>query len=455
VTGEHHRDRPAPAAARPPAVVDDPSAGPLLTEAQLAAERAALAVAAAPEVADALAELRPELAAGEVGRTADGQARLDRALQHWARSLAFRHASSDPSDTAFVWSVDETPRSSPGHAWPGAGIGGVGNPDNVYRSAFLDGRATYEVTGRRAPNGSAHFSLEVAPQEPGGLELVPVAGNEADLGTQLGILTVDDLEIDADGVFRVTVGPDAPSDGRTHIRTRPGHLAVTHRDTLTDWSQAPNALSIRRVAGDVPADRPDLATLVARTIETLPGWIGFWGAFRGFFLGVPEPNRAVDPLVREGGWGLASGGRFSLGPDDVLLVTTARSEAVYAGFQVADPWMMVDDPRNVQLSLNGAQVDVSPDGTITHAIAPRDPGLANWLDTGGTGTGWFMLRWQWSGSAPSGPDGLVLDSRVVDRADLDRAVPAGVARVGADERAARLRARRADYDARLGPAPTR
>ncbi|HEY9721940.1 MAG TPA: hypothetical protein V6D47_07985, partial [Oscillatoriaceae cyanobacterium] len=179
--------------------------GPLLTDAQLAAEQLSLRIAQAPEVEAAKARLRSDLLADEVGRTRDGEATLDRAIDNWARALALRLACSDLANPHFIWSVDETPRESRGYYWPGAGLGGVGNPDNVYRTAFLDGESSYEVIGRRAANGSGHFSLELTRQEAARLQLRPVEGNEADLGDQVGILTISDLEIQADGTFRVTI----------------------------------------------------------------------------------------------------------------------------------------------------------------------------------------------------------------------------------------------------------
>jgi hypothetical protein len=419
----------------------------LLTEAQLAAERITLRIAAAPEVVAAKAGIRSKLLEEPVGRTHDGAARIDYALDQWARSLALRHAAADFSNPQFIWSVDETPRKSADHHWAGAGIGGVGNPDNVYRTAFIDGSATYEVAGQRATLGSGHFSLELTRQEPGRFELRPAEGNEADLGDQLGILTINDLDIADDGSFRVTIGPREENDGRSRLRSAAGILSLNHRDTLTDWSQLPNRLSIRHVAGGQPDSLPGEAVLIERTAAGLPAFVDFWGVFRDYFLGAPAPNMVAGPVVRDGGWGLAAGGRFELDEDEVLLIKTAPSDAIYTGFQIADPWMMVGTLPDVQNSLNGNQIVADADGGTTYVIAARDPGLANWLDTGGGREGWFMLRWQWLG-ARGNQDQLVRSARLARPSELDGVAP-DVVRVSKTERAHQLRARQIGYDHRL------
>lgn len=424
---------------------------PLLTAAQARIEQLVLAIEHAPPLQAAKARARTALLAEPAGQSPHGAARLDRALDHWVRSLAQRHAATDLQHPAFIWVCDETPRNMLGYAWPGAGIGGLANPDNVYRAAFVDGSARYEVTGQVAGNHPAHFSLELARQEPGRMLLTPAPGNEADLGDQQGILTIADIRTDEEGRFRVTVGPDAGDD--QHIRSAPGTLTLNHRDTLADWSQRPNRLAIRRIdgaatgapAGEPLCGAPDRDDIIGRTARDFEGFLAFWTGFRNYFMGAPAPNIVAGPVVRDGGWGLAAGGRYRLAEDEVLLIRVVQTDAPYASIQAGDPWMMVGSSRETQNSLNRSQTVVSTDGTITYAIAPDDPGLANWIDTAGSGEGWFMLRWQWPGARKDDPR-LVREARVVKRQDIDATLP----RVTATERSAQRSRRRDDYDRRLG-----
>jgi hypothetical protein len=51
----------------------------------------------------------------------------------------------------------------------------------------------------------------------------------------------------------------------------------------------------------------------------------------------------------------------------------------------------------------------APDGRVTLIIAPRDPGYANWVSTGGMHDGLFIIRWQ---GLPEGSRGSELLSAV-------------------------------------------
>jgi hypothetical protein len=50
-------------------------------------------------------------------------------------------------------------------------------------------------------------------------------------------------------------------------------------------------------------------------------------------------------------------------------------------------------------SLNLSQVTPNPDGILTLVVVPKDPGVANWLDTTGLHEGTLFVSWQ----KPPGP----------------------------------------------------
>ena len=58
------------------------------------------------------------------------------------------------------------------------------------------------------------------------------------------------------------------------------------------------------------------------------------------------------------------------------------------------------DCANRQTSLNLAQAEREPDGSIRIVLAHRDPGAANWLDTIGHRTGALTLRFTRAGAKP-------------------------------------------------------
>lgn len=423
---------------------------PLATEIQRDSELAALRIVASAVVRAAKADVRHTLADDPLAATPDGAALLDRAVDFWALSLAMREVIGDPLRPAFNWPIEDTPRDWLGHHFPGASVGGVANPDNIYRNAFLDGSRRYAVRGKRHPNGPTSFSLELASQSPGQFMLAPAGGKlEADLGDQLGILTQREIVLDDDGVFRVTLGPE-PADGlRNHLQTKPGPLALNHRDTLDDWRQVPNALEIELLGAEPDTPPLDEAELIRRTAADLPGYVAFWTPFRRQFLGAPPPNSVSPVFPRDGGWGYAAGGRFALAEEEALVIVTRAEGARYTGFQIADCWMMVPDARRRQVSLNNSQRTPDADGTITYVICRRDPGVANWIDTGGQSEGWFMLRWQ---ECPAATDAgrLLVHATTSRLSELDTLLGAGVARSDAVARRAQLARRSADWARRIG-----
>ncbi|MDB5685536.1 MAG: hypothetical protein JWR77_125 [Rhizorhabdus sp.] len=422
---------------------------PLATAIQRDAERLALRIIDSAPVRAAKAEVRQVLAQDPVAATPQGAATLDRAIDWWALSLALRETVGDVERPAFVWPLEDTPRRWFGHDVPGASVGGVANPDNVYRNAFIDGARHYQIRGRRHPNGPQTFSIELARQEPGVFVLAPADGKlEADLGDQLGILTERDIVVEADGSFVVTLSPEPAAGRRNHLQTAPGPLALNHRDTLADWRQVPNALEIALVGSAPLAPTPSEDEIVRRTATHLPGYIAFWTPFRRQFLGAPAPNSISPVFPRDGGWGQAAGGRYALGPDEALVLVTRTGGAAYTGVQIADAWMMAPDARRHQTSLNNHQAIADADGRVTYVIALADPGIANWIDPGGYGEGWYMLRWQ-DLSESIDPATLVDSVKLVRLDELDRVLD-GVARVDAVERARRLAARAADYATRIG-----
>jgi hypothetical protein len=74
-------------------------------------------------------------------------------------------------------------------------------------------------------------------------------------------------------------------------------------------------------------------------------------------------------------------------------------------------------------TLNLSQVRPNADGTITFAIAPKDPGLFNWLDTTGLHQGVMFVRWQKLAAAVTANDEPVRSVQLVKATVLDPALP--------------------------------
>jgi hypothetical protein len=431
----------APAGAREAA----PHRRPVLaTPEQIKAELALLRLLADPALEAAQARVKAELAATPKGQTPDGAVRIDAAVDEWTASVIFKEIASYRPTPAILWTTDDTPRTWLGHTLGGVGTAGD-NPDNIYRSAYVDGAGRYEILGQVDPlHRPAQFSLEIVRGE-GALPSNPKtqSSNRADMGNQVAMITDRDLEIAPDGTFRIRLGGDAT--GRGAVALPPGPLTFGFRDTLSDWSQRPNRLTLRRL--DPAPPRPfDPAELRRRALDGVEPYVRFWSKFTDGWFGGLKPNTVGGPVARDGGWGFVAGVRFQLAPDEALVITTTRGGAAYTGFQLVDPWLIAPDARRHQVCLNLSQATPNQDGAYTYVITGADPGVANWLDTTGLGAGYGVVRWQ--GLAPGATrEGLLGEARLVKRAEV--ADLQGVARVTPAERRVQLAARVEGYTNRL------
>ena len=89
------------------------------------------------------------------------------------------------------------------------------------------------------------------------------------------------------------------------------------------------------------------------------------------------------------------GGRWVLGEDQALVITVHNppNEFLYWGLTTATAWMESLDYRYTTTNLNNHTAERSEDGDWRLVISPRDPGVANWIDTGGRREGYMIVRW--------------------------------------------------------------
>jgi hypothetical protein len=163
------------------------------------------------------------------------------------------------------------------------------------------------------------------------------------------------------------------------------------------------------------------------------------------------PANQITPRIRPLAWGLPGAGlamtRFNLQKNEALVVTLDPLGASYLGFVLGDPWQRSVNYWSRSGSLNNHQAKPNPDGTITYVLAATDPGVYNWLDTGGLSDGTLTIRWE--GLRPNadiqqGAKG----ARVVPIAALAKALP-GAPRIDPDGRQKLLAQRQAEYDKRI------
>jgi hypothetical protein len=319
-------------------------------------------------------------------------------------------------------------RKTPGSKWGGD------NPDNAYRIIPVSPDRTYELHGRRHAEPSAYVTFQIV-------------GNSTTSAT-LASLEQESMQIGADGRYVITMDA-TPADGRpNHLTIPPGALYLFIRDSMTDWErQTPDALRIyrRNAPTRAPLTEDELAATAARNIVS-DVYYAYYAA-RLFFNGPqlmtpPEGAGPVGGLVTQQG----SLGHFTLADDEAVVVTATDGGAVYRNLVLHDLWLRSLDNRDHQTSLTNAQMQPDADGRFTCVISLADPGVHNWLDTTGLHDVLVLQRWQGISGAGAPP---AIESRKVRLAELDAALPPGVARVTAEERAAQLERRRIGYDRRF------
>lgn len=360
------------------------------------------------------------------------------ALQELAFLVALETVNSDPRRPRVV-QISMSP-----HAWFGinvpGGRWGIDNPDTQYFLVPLEASSTYIITGKRAAHGpvDSNFSF-----------------GSLDRWSTLGNIGHKQLQIAADGSYRITLDA-TPAHGRqNHIQLTPAGDCLIVRNTLADWgSDTVDRLAVKRIAGPEPGPLPTddslEATIVTRLHAVLDRVINN--------LQAPVFEQPVNVLPQPGKPGDKAGflvtqrnalGHFRLGPDQAMIVTVEPGGAAYSTVPVTDVWGVTPDYWRRQSSLNNRQSIPNPDGTITFVVSGWDPSVANWVDTTGLEEGILMLRWQLLPGKTNSAVEPAVHSIVVQRKDLAAALPATMVTYTRAQRKAQLDHRRAGFARRF------
>jgi hypothetical protein len=324
---------------------------------------------------------------------------------------------------------------APAHEWfgikvPGTRASGGDTPDNHYRIVPVDGRARYEVRGKRfgAGTGDAAFSL---------------TGSLA-LGSTLGGLDWRSVQFDNEGNFVITLDHE-PANGRpNHIQTTLDARFIFIRDCRADWREVPNALRVARL--DPPTAPPlTFEQLVQRAAfyiaEDVPQMYWFISPMVNL-----ELNKIAPPFAPGAIGGLVTQmmcfGRLKLEDDEALVVTMSSSGATFRDIVVYDRWFRTPDYADHSVSMNIAQSVTDSDGSSTYVISVNDPGIHNWIDPAGCHDLYVMLRWQGMHHSADSSSKPSQQTRLVKMKDLDRVLPTETRRITVEGRRAQLAERR-------------
>ena len=277
-------------------------------------------------------------------------------------------------------------------------VGGP-NPDGEYHLAMIDGKRGYRIRGKR--NSVAYLGFQVL----AGVGLTP--------RRQAVYVGDRQLQLDTDGGFELILSP----------AEQPGQ-----------WVQIPSdasAIIVRQYVGDRGAE--ELATFEIDPLEApgavpVPTDAGIGEALTGLAWTImklatlhktikPELLTMPNELVTAEAAVLGSAdttpdnlymiGTFRLEPNQALVVDFVPPQSRYWSCTLENIWHECLEPRRRRSSITNVHAE-EKDGRVRLVISGTDPGVPNWLDTGGRHRGFVVLRWLDGAAAPD------LTTEVVD-----------------------------------------
>lgn len=339
----------------------------------------------------------------------------DETFRHLAQQLVcwleWSVGFGDPSRPAFQRQNDfVTPWGGP-------------NADNVYRHARVSPRHTYRIRGRM--HSCENFALAVRE-----------GFRHTDRPATLAELTASDAGIGEGDEFEVLLGGDG--DERNRVPLPDGAIMCSIREYYFDWRPAePATFTIECTSGD-PAPAPSYEDALQEALDLTERSLVFWNDYMRAARDRQDDNSFGGKVDVPRGLKLSQFGFcfLDLGPDDALVVDCARPDARYWSFQLYGMHLFRPFEIGRVTSLNHRQAVVGPDGRLELVVAARDPGVANWLDTGGRNPALLNYRHFW-GSAVTSPR-----TRVVPFDSVRDALAPGTPAVDSAARATQVQARR-------------
>ena len=257
-----------------------------------------------------------------------------------------------------------------------------------------------------------------------------------------GDYSLSDFDVKSNGLLEITISTKQSPGNWIQMPQDAYRLAV--RAYYVDWQiHSPPALSIMRLGSEgQAAPLPTVASLskaLRETIDHLQTWPFKYPIFQTLYADAVPPNGMRPPIGIPGGgqeiqYGLA---RYLLEHDEALIIESAVPEAPYWGFHLYTmPWFSPIDVGNRVTSLNNLQSRIDADGKVRYVVSETDPGVQNWLDTGGFRTGAVYYRWIWSkrSHTPS--------SRCVKALDVRTHLPAETPTFTSSQRVGQISTRR-------------
>ena len=293
------------------------------------------------------------------------------------------------------------------------------NPDAIYQQAVIRGDRSYRVTGRR--DEQTYISFTIHGRDPAGGLNGPVLADRNDR----------DFHVEPDGSYQLILSPDERPGNWIPLQPDARYVIVRNYYQRERSAQTDPDVMVRIAieALDDPGPPPPLddATFAQRLRDAVAFLHATTVGFRVF--GTPaavpfvsnEPNSVGTPWsFRQAGVDAAgavdifySSGTFDLAPGEALVMEGTIPDGAFTNVMLWNVHMQTLEYVHRRSSLNAAQMTLGEGGTYRIVIADEDPGVPDWLDTGGHRRGTIFWRFLLPASDPETPR-----CRVVPVADL-------------------------------------
>jgi hypothetical protein len=411
---------------------------PLKTQAQLQLDSLAIQLSNDTAIKSAENETIKLYKQDSTYKIPDAQASLKQDIERLAYAAIEETGIKYSAEPQFLW-IDHAPREWNGLVVPGSQFG-LDNPDNVYRTAYLDSTSQYEIRLHHLEKAPIQESFEWFDGSTGSITTAK----------HLGFIQVKDLKPESNGDYVLTAGPQAEPSNPNHLQISKPLVNIIYRNTYSNWAdQTPASIDIKRVSGKrFPAI--SRAELVTQSLAAFKTFSIFLLKIKALTTTSPV-NTLKKPFSRDGGWGFATAGRFKINKDEAWVITLNPKGAKYLGFELADPWLASLDYIQHSGSLNITQAKPDMHGYYTYVIAATDPGVHNWLDTRGLTEGSLFIRWQAFPNTVKIIDDAIVSQQVVKLANISQAIQGDSFKETPDSRKTILAARAQSYQRRLNP----
>lgn len=274
------------------------------------------------------------------------------------------------------------------------------NPDGEYDLCALTPGRSYRITGHR---GSVTY-----------LGFQVMAGTGLTPRRQATYVSDTDLHLDDDGRFAFVLAAEDPRTGEHWVQIPEDSSAVVVRQYIADRSveevatydieQLEPAEPVAALSDEVLAEQLTAFTWTAFKLMTLHRSV------------LPQLRDETNQLITAEAAALGSEnttpdnlymlGSFDLAPDQALVLDIEPPESRYWSITLENAWHECLEPFRTRSSGTHASFEPrpdgpdGPDGTVRVVIAATDPGVPNWLATGGRQRGFVVLRWLDNPAAP-------------------------------------------------------